>query len=560
LPAGAQVVFEAVRNSNGAQLTDFRHVVSGGNWAMSGDRVRQLPVGELTLTATLVTPGRRNALAKLPVVVTGDDEPDVVFVPWPRGAPVHGPKAPTVARPATAQSGEGFPAFAPPSGSRVYYVATGGNDGNDGLSKQRPLKTLRAAYNKLRDRSSDWVLLQAGDTFSGGFGGWAKSGASPASPIHVGVYGEGDRPRIRTNGDSVLRAQGNVENIRIEGIHGYANRRLDQTPTSKNIWRESGITLVGGGRNWTIQDCKLEGFHFNFIFQGYNGKKIHDINLYRNIVTRSFSHWNGNIGGHSSGIYAENVHGMEIVECTFDHNGWNPRVSGAQRTLFNHNIYIQTNSSNVNVRRSIMARGASHGLQLRPGGEVVDNLFVRNALGFFVANNPSLVQNNVVLESDDIGRLDPRGQGITINPVQSANVTGNLIANKAGNAAWMHAIYVDPNPSVAAEGGAFRVHISNNTVWNWTMESGYAAIDGNRAGSLTGSGNVIDGTDQQTGRRVVYRDTSVGFDRYVDGGLQVFIDRAVNRPRGSWEPRFSATGFNNYMRDGFTPVSGTGSF
>lgn len=41
-----------------------------------------------------------------------------------------------------------------------------------------------------------------------------------------------------------------------------------------------------------------------------------------------------------------------ISECIFDHNGWNDTASGANPTIFNHNIDIQYDCSNVFLKEN----------------------------------------------------------------------------------------------------------------------------------------------------------------------------------------------------------------
>lgn len=550
LPEGADILMEAEVAKTGTPIDGFQHVITGGDWLIEAEFMEALPPGMAVLRATLRTPGRPDASASHPFYVLEPNaispDEDSNWFDWEFEDPNY--TTPFV-------PGEGFASFSPPADARVYYVSESGSDNNPGTSEARPLRTLRAAYEKVRDGSGDWILVKAGDTLSGGFGVWGKSGKSPEEPLHIGVYGEGDRPVIHTNGDGFWVGYGRIENIRWEGMHVYANRRIGQ-PYDSIAWREAGMFMYGKGGNFFMQDCKFEGYSFNIVFQGYGRDSIRNISLYRCILTNAFNHWNGDIGGHSSGAYISGVTGMEIVECTLDRNGWDPLIKGASRTIFNHNLYIQDSSSNVNVRRSIVSRGASHGLQLRRGGEVTDNLFVRNALAFFVAIEPSVVTDNVVLMSDDISDRNPRGQGITVNRVAEALVANNIVAHKLGRGGHVDAINVAWTPRLD-DVNTYNVEMRDNVVWNWPMNEWYDEIQTTDAADVTRSNNTVDGVVTETGQTVVYQNPNVGFDAYIEGGWSEFLRNAVQRRRGEWNDDFSAPKFNAYMREGFSPA-GTG--
>jgi hypothetical protein len=142
-------------------------------------------------------------------------------------------------------------------------------------------------------------------------------------------------------------------------------------------------------------------------------------------------------GAHPQGLYALSVDGLLIEECLFDHNGWSESVPGAGADVFSHDLYVDNDNSDVVVRGNIIANAASHGLQLRCGGTVVDNLFVRNSIALLVgggnAPNPggvrAEVRGNVVLDGKNIDDQNPRGWGMCFANIASGRVHGNVIAN-----------------------------------------------------------------------------------------------------------------------------------
>jgi hypothetical protein len=83
---------------------------------------------------------------------------------------------------------------------RVFFVsATGGDDLNDGLSPEKPWKTLAKASDMIY-AAGDVIALLAGDVWSAEtfFG---KGSGSEGKPIVLTYYGTGKRPELRI-GDS----------------------------------------------------------------------------------------------------------------------------------------------------------------------------------------------------------------------------------------------------------------------------------------------------------------------------------------------------------------------
>lgn len=75
-------------------------------------------------------------------------------------------------------------------GCKVYYFAADGDDSNDGLSPEKPKRSL-SELEKITFVKDDVVLFKRGDTFRGKFS--AKSG------VTYSAYGEGDKPTINSS-------------------------------------------------------------------------------------------------------------------------------------------------------------------------------------------------------------------------------------------------------------------------------------------------------------------------------------------------------------------------
>ena len=91
---------------------------------------------------------------------------------------------------------------------KIYYVSENGNDENDGLSEETPIKTLAKA-SVLELHPGDAVLFKRGDTFRGRL-------ASQKGVIYS-AYGEGKKP-VLTNSlqnfaDPALWEETEVKNV-----------------------------------------------------------------------------------------------------------------------------------------------------------------------------------------------------------------------------------------------------------------------------------------------------------------------------------------------------------
>jgi hypothetical protein len=113
------------------------------------------------------------------------------------------------------------------SGRTAYFVdSEGGNDGNDGLSADRPWQSL-AKVNSGEFASGDKIMLKAGSSWQGLLS--PGGSGSKDAPIIVSKYGEGERPRIA--GDEKCMAAVLLENsefIELENLEVTNNGTVHQ--------------------------------------------------------------------------------------------------------------------------------------------------------------------------------------------------------------------------------------------------------------------------------------------------------------------------------------------
>jgi len=142
--------------------------------------------------------------------------------------------------------------------------------------------------------------------------------------------------------------------------------------------------------------------------------------------------------GHSQGIFMRFAYYPLIEENIIDHNGWNESVSGAQRTKFNHNVYIQKDCLNPVFRNNITSRASSHGFQMRPGGSATGNLVMNSNNNF---NSESVVEmmNNVAIHASVEPVTDSiLGWGLALNatpdtlPPTTPLFRDNIMAHSPG--------------------------------------------------------------------------------------------------------------------------------
>lgn len=353
----------------------------------------------------------------------------------------------------------GWTDLTPSADSRIIYVSSSqGNDSYDGRSQNRPVKTIQKAYDLIRDGKPDWVSLRRGDTFYESIPNWKKSGRSKSEPMVITAYGTNTaRPKILTGNSKGMRATGPDFRKHIYFVG------LELRPHTRDTsGAPGGIEFICDFQDILIEDCKITGYADNVQFQAPKGDFGTDVRIRRSVITDSWA-----VGRHSQGLYAARVDGLLIEGCTFDHNGWNENVNGAEPTIFNHNIYIQNNCDNLTVRDNIISNASSHGLQARPGGTVTGNLFYRNSISVLLGHEKEQttgrIEDNVILEGKDIAPDLRRGMGIHVQNVDRAKIRNNVILRNGTDTGLSEAI--------SLIGGNDRpitnLLVEYNVIYNW---------------------------------------------------------------------------------------------
>lgn len=375
--------------------------------------------------------------------------------------------------------------FAPSEDTRLIFVSSSeGNDNNSGFSPNEPVASLDKAYELLRDGYPDWMLLKRGDVWYSSFPRWKKSGRGVDEKMIVGAYGDSnDRPQVRPVG-TANGLEGSGEN----GVRHLAFVGFHLEPKDSDSDMRGGAGLGWGSRtakDILFEDLYISSFKTNVGIQEWNnGAVVEDIRLNGCVIVDA---WNNS--GHSQGMFAKGVDRLVVENSVFDHNGWNS-ATGAEPTIFNHNVYIQNGMNDVVFRNNISSNASSHGIQMRGGGTMVGNLFVSNPLSmhFGGGDNPdpggvsAIVARNLAMYGRDITPGLPRGFGLTASNVREATIDSNYF--HLSNAGYNHQAMQIGRSGLMTE----HVTISNNTILGW---HGTIQIQGEPSGPISIENNTV---------------------------------------------------------------------
>jgi hypothetical protein len=397
--------------------------------------------------------------------------------------------------------------------SRVIYVSSsGGSDSNSGTSSSSPVRSVAKGLSLLRSGMPDHVLLKRGDTWRENVS-LSKSGRSSSEPLVIGAYGSGARPTINAgSGTAIDIASGWVNNIVIQSIHIYSGSR---NPGGGQFSRSAGgygLRFVAGTTNALVEDCQIDYFRFNVLFQAYANPQS-NVKLRRNIIANAYG-----LNAASSGIYAQGVNGLTVTENVWDHNGWNESVSGAGAIPLSHNAYLSEKNNNVSVTGNIFANASSHGLQTRAGGNVTNNLFLNNPIGlsYGLVNGDYLkaggvsgtVSNNVFMGTRNLGS-SPRGWAMQVGNIKSATISNNIMTDDTSGVSGAISLEAGGNLANASQGvGIDNLTIENNIVNKW-----YMAVE--MSGALKMGGGGTSGVQNLVVRNNQFQNVDSPYNRII---------------------------------------------
>ena len=214
--------------------------------------------------------------------------------------------------------------YLPPPSVTYYIDSKQGSDSNDGLSEEKPFKSLSQLSSKFF-REGDQILFKRGETYSGSL--TLKGYGTASNPIRVGTYGSGGMPKIDGNGARAgITLTANhivVDGLEVTNPDGYYGIYIGTLQAGEN----SGITVS----NCYVHDVDTNEKKFSYLesggiiaradgtsptwFKGLNiqGNTIKNVCRCAVVISNSWG-WR-----YSGGSYIKN-------EYVSDTDGWYPNV------------------------------------------------------------------------------------------------------------------------------------------------------------------------------------------------------------------------------------------
>ena len=371
------------------------------------------------------------------------------------------------------------------------------------------------------------VMLPAGSVYR------LSAEWTPRAGQLVGMYGEGDRPKIYTEGfGGPSGSASNVQLIKLELIADEDRDGMDS---------RSGVHIKGSATDWLIEDCDIHGYSAAIVVQGDAGQQVQRVKIHRNILRDTYGHHPHGVldptaadydpyvepSAHAQGIYLVRAEGVEITENIFWQIGWQ-FDQPLSRTKFNHGIYAQQLDrdplNTVKIRGNYFGRCSSHGMQVRGVGIVHDNIVSECAVGISIFKGGELLRS-VVLDGQDIPRetRDPRAWGVEAlgRPITVGDL---VVAHRQGRGS-KPGIQVD---SQARQAGPV-------VVFDWINSKGMG-VD---------PAGVLDATETTEAALLVDPTRRVS-----DEQLQAWLTRAP----GSWDEQTSPAAVGAWIRAGYQRV------
>jgi hypothetical protein len=189
----------------------------------------------------------------------------------------------------------------------------------------------------------------------------------------------------------------------------------------------NGLAIRGGGADILIERCvgrlDLRGKRTN----GVPSTPITNLQVRLNVIA---DNWTMSANSLIHGMFVYNVDGLLLEGNIVDHNGWSPTATRATppdqggATALKHNIYIARPGSGLVARYNYIARASSHGIQVRNGGYVNNNVFVRNPIAWqygyggdlnytkYGLSSPGRVEDNLTIDAEDMNTSINQVRGI----------------------------------------------------------------------------------------------------------------------------------------------------
>jgi parallel beta-helix repeat protein len=292
------------------------------------------------------------------------------------------------------------------AGTLYYLDAAGGSDANPGTSSATPWKSL-AKVNATTFQAGDQILLKAGQAWSGQL--WPKGSGASGSPIVLGTYGSGARPRI----DGASRVTSTVK------LH------------NQQYWEIRGIEVTNiapatGTPGANLKD--LRGIHIS----GDNGQTLNHLyvdGVYVHDVSGQVNWIGGDTAGNAPGVTFKTGwdNSKKTGGIVFDTTVANVASPGSSPTILNDLLVQNSTISDTSFAGIVVKQysGDATGATATGWGNrssASDTKF-RPHTNVVIRNN-YISQANTAYGCNGVYLTDVRGGLITDNTVYKAGTSG----------------------------------------------------------------------------------------------------------------------------------------
>lgn len=327
------------------------------------------------------------------------------------------------------------------------------------LNSELGMELWYATTGRNVDPNSNWLLFERGYQYEdlGRVVSRGTSGESALNPAFIGAYGDGADPRI--NG-TINIFQNNATHLVIQDLD------------IKGIMALGGENLLLDHLSLTQDDANIQNIN------RFTMRHSDIVDVVQADPVNKGPVWEAS-SNRVAGAYLSNVDGGYLDNNLFDRNGWEEgydyNLSSSKPmppSYFSHNLYVQSDVTDITVRDNIFMRGASFGAQIRPGGVIEGNTFIDNnaALNFFSGSNYTLVLDNVITSAGHKKVAHFQGalsMGIDGHTKQAAMI-GNIIAHRADPNNATEKAEKDTAHFAIAKNNAFG--FNDTIVYNWSKE------------------------------------------------------------------------------------------
>ena len=383
--------------------------------------------------------------------------------------------------------------------------------------------------------SSHWLLFESGYEYDvSRIVPPGATGESELHPIHVTSWGEGTSPAFTVN---IALSRAPIENVVISNLRGEEGMNVKETT------------------NLLIADTEFTGM---LNIQGSEKVTLHDSSVSHSVGDQhNGTAWTTK----QQGLFSHSTEGLLIEGNIFHHNGWEDDYlpdgsieGGVSPNQFNHNVYLQWNTTDVTYRDNISSQSSSVGAQLRGGAYAEDNLFLDNnvavnTLGgnykdFGYVGNYTFFADNVITSAGykTAPAIGAKNWGADNKGLETTWLD-NIVAHLA-NPDDPAELAAKPTAGYATSTAGGSVVYDDTTVLNWTGADGSdkkgAAADRN-----------LDGVDISRAMQTTIQRYAAELTNGETATISGLMDYLLSLAETEFDDQISARDIVSYFQDGF---------